>query len=69
MTLIKSILAELISLFVDDGNLALQVVALVVLVTVITKLAGISALASAAVLVVGCVVILIASVLRKARSG
>lgn len=68
MTLIKSIFSELWGLFVDDGALAVQVLALVASVTLMTKVAGIDALIAAVVLLCGCIVILIASVLRRAKS-
>ncbi len=68
MSLVKSILAELLSLFVDDGNLALQIVGLIFVVTAMTKLAHVGPLISAAVLLIGCIAILIASVIRRARS-
>jgi hypothetical protein len=68
MQLIKAIFAELLSLFVDDSNLALQVLALVAAVTGLVKLAGVNALIAAALLLIGCIGILLASVLRRAKS-
>ena len=67
MRLLRSIYAETLGLFVDDGNLALQVLGLVALVTVLTKGAGVPALFGAVVLLVGSIAILIVSVLRRAR--
>ena len=67
MTLIWQIWRELWSMFVDDGALAVQVVAMV---AVLGLMSVFSPLWVAFVLLPGCLVILAASVLRaKPKSG
>jgi hypothetical protein len=65
MNLIKSILKELLSLFVDDGNLALQVLALVLVVAGLVKGLGLHPLAGGGLLLAGCLLILTFSLRRK----
>ena len=68
MRLIPAIVTELFGLFVDDGALALQVLGLVGAVTAWVKLGGLAPLLGAGLLVIGCIGILIASVLRRAKA-
>jgi Mn2+/Fe2+ NRAMP family transporter len=63
----KLIAREIASLFVDDGMLATQIVALVAAALALVRLAGIDALAGAVLVGLGCLVILALSLARKAR--
>ena len=67
MNAVRLFFAELLGLFVDDGNLALLVLGLVAVVTGLVTLAGLGALAGAVMLLAGCCAILAFSVLRRAR--
>lgn len=66
MNAIASVLRELAGLIVDDGRLALWIVAVVALAAVVAHIAG-AALAAGAILVLGCVTALMASVMTAAR--
>jgi len=67
MTLLRTILAELIGLFVDDGNLAILCVAVIAIATALAKLAPGSGVAATGVLLVGCPALLCFSVYRGTR--
>ena len=67
MSFIIYVFKELLSLFVDDGSLALQVLGLIVVVAVLVKGAGVSGLIGAALLLVGCLVILTLSLRRMVK--
>ncbi|WP_127903032.1 hypothetical protein [Solirhodobacter olei] len=67
MQFIKSIFSELLGLFVDDGNLALQVLGLIVIVALAVRLGGLMPLAGAGLLLLGCIVILALSLRRMLR--
>jgi len=67
MTVIRAAIAELIGMFIDDGQLALTLVALIAIVTLLVKLAGIGGLAGALLLLAGAIFLLIESVYRDAR--
>ena len=67
MSLIRSILSEALGLFIDDGSLALQIVVLIAVLTTLVRLAAFSPLVAAVLLLAGCVIILVTSVLRRAR--
>jgi hypothetical protein len=64
MTAIMSLLRELAGLFVDDGRLALSVLAVVALAAILSRVPG-APLAAGAVL--GCLGALIANVVKAAR--
>jgi hypothetical protein len=64
-----AVAAELVAMFIDDGRLALTLLALVGLVTLAVKVAWIGPLAGGLLLLAGCVGLLVESVLRKARAG
>ena len=66
MTAIMNLLRELAGLFVDDGRLALSVLAVVGLAAILSLVPGAS-LAAGAVLVLGCLGALIANVVKAAR--
>jgi hypothetical protein len=67
MKLIRATLAELIGMFIDDGQLALTLVALIVVVTLLVKTVGIGPLAGGLLLLAGCILLLLESVYRDAR--
>jgi hypothetical protein len=66
MKLIKEIGAELVAMFVGDGRLAVCVLALIAGVAVLNDIARVGPLAAGAVLVLGCLAILLESVRRGA---
>ncbi|MCF7699397.1 hypothetical protein [Loktanella sp. M215] len=67
MSLIRSILSEALGLFIDDGSLALQIAALITFLTALVHLASLGPLIAALLLLAGCGIILVTSVLRRAR--
>ena len=67
MKLLRATLAELVGMFIDDGRLALTLVALIVVVTLLVKAAGIGPLAGGLLLLAGCILLLLESVYRDAR--
>ncbi|HXO02220.1 MAG TPA: hypothetical protein VN900_09195 [Stellaceae bacterium] len=66
MMLLKEIGAELVAMFVGDARLAVCVLALIGGVGLLVHVAGVGALAAGAVLVLGCLAILLESVRRGA---
>jgi hypothetical protein len=60
-------LRELIGLFVDDGSLALMILAVVILAGIFATLVPDLKLAAGAVLLFGCLGVLLANVARAAR--
>lgn len=67
MAFISSIFSEVLGLFVDDGNLALHVLALILLVALAVQYAGLAPLAGAGLLLLGCIAILALSLRRMLR--
>ena len=67
MTVIRAAIAELIGMFIDDGQLALTLVALIAVVTLLVKFAGIGGLAGSLLLLAGAIGLLVESVYRGAR--
>lgn len=67
MKLIRATLAELVGMFVDDGQLALALVALIVVVTLLVKAVGIGPLVGGLLLLAGCILLLLESVYRDTR--
>ena len=67
MTALRAALAELVGMFIDDGQLALTLVALIAVVTLLVKFAGIGGLAGGLLLLAGAIGLLIESVYRDAR--
>jgi hypothetical protein len=67
MSVLKQALAELASLFVDDRNLAALTLGLIAVDAGLVKLAGLSPLWGAYLLLVGCLAILGESVFRARR--
>ncbi len=66
MNVLIAVLRELIGLFVDDGWLALMILAVVVLAGMIASLTDFQ-LAAGATLLFGCIGVLFANVARAAR--
>ena len=66
MTLLKTLLREIIGLFVDDGVLALAILAVVGLCAWILNDGRFEEIAAAAALIGGCLLVLVASVVRAA---
>ena len=64
MKLIKEIGTELVAMFVGDARLAVCVLALIAGVAVLKDMAQVGSLAAGAVLVLGCLAILLESVRR-----
>jgi len=69
MTMLKEIGAELVGMFVGDGQLSLAVVAIVAAAAALIHLGGIDPLSAGGFLLVGCPVVLIESVRRSARQA
>jgi hypothetical protein len=68
MRAIRAVLAEIIGLFVDDGALALALVAWCAAVGLVVALRpGLAGAAAGAALLAGCVAILLGNVARAAR--
>ncbi|MEH2560751.1 hypothetical protein [Bradyrhizobium sp. AZCC 2289] len=67
MTVLTNALRELAGLFVDDGALALVIIAVVVLAGMVATLMPGAPLAAGAILLFGCLAALLASVARAAR--
>ena len=66
MNMLIAVLRELIGLFVDDGSLALMILAVVILAGIFVTLAPDLQLAAGAVLLFGCLGVLVANVARAA---
>ena len=69
MNLLKLIWDETLGMFVDDGALALQAVILIAVITAAVKLGGLPPLLGGVLLLVGCLVVLGLSLLRKTRKS
>ncbi len=67
MSFIASVFKELVGLFVDDGNLALQSVGLIAVVTLLVKGLALPGLWGAGLLLLGCLAILTLSLRRMLR--
>ncbi|TPK56177.1 hypothetical protein FJ546_27595 [Mesorhizobium sp. B2-4-19] len=68
MSVIRLVAREFLGMFVDDGNLALLALVLVAAVAVAVKLLALPPLLGGALLLVGCLAILLQSVRRAARA-
>ena len=68
MTVLKTVLAELIGLFIDDGALALAAIALIAAVAATVRWAGLPGLEAGLLILVGCLLILAESLARAARA-
>ncbi|MGO7897596.1 hypothetical protein ACC719_08995 [Rhizobium ruizarguesonis] len=67
MNILNIALKEFFGMFIDDGALALLALLLISAVGVLVKFAHVDALLGAALLLVGCLLILAESVARAAR--
>ncbi|QND23056.1 hypothetical protein HB774_25650 (plasmid) [Rhizobium leguminosarum bv. viciae] len=67
MNILKVALKEFFGMFIDDGALALAALLLIAAVGVLVKFAQVDARLGAALLLVGCLLILAESVARAAR--
>ena len=68
MNAIRLVAKEFFGMFVDDGNLALLALVLVAVVVAAVKLLTLPPLLGGALLLVGCLAILLQSVRRAARA-
>ena len=68
MTVVSLILGELAGMFIDDEFLAIAVLAVVGAAAVCAFVIGAPHLVTGGVLVVGCVAVLVSSVLKGSRS-
>jgi hypothetical protein len=69
MTMLKELAAELLGMFVAERRLAIAVLAIVAAAGSLVNLAGIEPLVGGAVLLFGCLILLVESVCRSARAG
>jgi hypothetical protein len=67
MNMLIAVLRELIGLFVDDGSLALMILVVVMLAGILATLMPDFQLAAGAVLLFGCLGVLLVNVARAAR--
>jgi hypothetical protein len=67
MSTLRSVVRELLGLFVDDGALAFEIVAVVVLTGVSAILIPGAPLAAGSILLLGCLGVLFANVTTAAR--
>ena len=67
MTVLTNALRELAGLFIDDGALALTIIAIVVLAGMVATLMSEVPLAAGAILLFGCLAALVSSVARTDR--
>ena len=67
MSALISILRELAGLFVDDGSLALAILCIVALAALLAFLMPSLSLVAGAILVFGCLGVLLANVVRAAQ--
>lgn len=67
MKLLQLIYKEILGLFVDDGSLAVLSLVLVAFVAGLVKLLALPPLLGAAILLVGCLAVLVESVVRGSK--
>lgn len=67
MTILKDVLAELFGMFVGDARLTAAVLIVVAASAVLIDLAGVAPILGGAVLLAGCLAVLLAAVMRTAR--
>jgi hypothetical protein len=67
MNSLKAVLREVAGLFVEDGALALEIIAVVVLAGVLARLLPDNPAVAGGILVIGCLGVLGANVARAAR--
>ena len=69
MTMLRELAAELIGMFVGEKRLTMAVLAVVAVVGSLVDFTDLNSLVGGALLVFGCLVLLIESVCRSARAG
>jgi hypothetical protein len=69
MSALLAVLRELAGLFVDDGSLVLAILGVVVLAVIVAMLAPHMALAAGAILLLGCLGVLVLNAVSAARSA
>jgi hypothetical protein len=67
MSMLRAVVHELLGLFVDDGALALEILAVVILAAVSVALAPDRPLLTGGILLLGCLAVLSMSVAKAAR--
>ena len=67
MNLVRDVVGELISMFLGDARLSAGVVAVVALSALLIDVLGVEPLIGGAVLVVGCLAVLVGAVMSAAR--
>jgi hypothetical protein len=69
MTMLKEFAAELVDMFLAEKRLAIAALAIVAVAGSLVDFAGFNPLVGGAVLLFGCLILLIESVCRAARAG
>ena len=69
MTFLRSVLAELFGMFVDDGSLALAILAWVAVIAAVQSLAAVPASMIGILLFLGLALLLLENVMRRARKS
>jgi len=69
MTMLKELAAELIGMFVGETQLTISVLAIVAAVGSLVDFIGLDPLLGGAVLLFGCLILLVENVCRSARAG
>lgn len=69
MNALRLIFREFVGLFVDDEFLAIAVIAVIAASAAVAQIEGVPALCVGAMLLVGCIAVLLASVVRGSRRG
>ena len=69
MTMLKELAAEFVGMFFAEKRLAIAVLAIVTMAGSLIDFAGLDPLVGGAVLLFGCLTLLIESVCRAARAG
>jgi hypothetical protein len=69
MTMLKELAAELIGMFIGEKRLTISLLAIVAAVGSLVDFIGLDPLLGGAVLLFGCLILLIDSVCRSARAG
>jgi hypothetical protein len=69
MAMLKELTAELIGMFVAEKRLTIAVLVIIAVAGSLVDFAGLNPLVGGAVLLFGCLILLIESVCRAARAG
>ena len=69
MTILTVVIAELFGMFVGDARLSAAILVVVAIAAGTIRLTGASPLAGGALLLLGCLAVMIGAVLRAARLG